>query len=313
VTSVVVSVVRTEGLTKHYGRLTAVDGVDLDVQEGDVFGFLGPNGSGKSTTIRMLLGLVSPSAGSIEVLGRSMPRHSRQVLAQVGSLVEGPAFYPSVSGRRNLSLFDAAGPGGRRRDRRRRIEEALERVGLGGVDRRPVRAYSMGMRQRLGIAAALIRGPRLLVLDEPTNGLDPQGIREMRELFEQLAASGTTVFLSSHLLAEVEQMCTRAAMMSSGRLVAQDTMARLLAPTGRIVVDTPDPEAARLLLTSLAGAHAVGDQEGRVTLHLNGLAPEAVNEALVREGVRVREFTLERRSLEDAYLDLTGGSGDVRR
>ncbi|MEA3217385.1 MAG: type transport system ATP-binding protein, partial [Acidimicrobiia bacterium] len=241
------SVVRTEGLTKHYGRLTAVDGVDLDVQEGDVFGFLGPNGSGKSTTIRMLLGLVSPSAGRIEVLGRSMPRHSRQVLAQVGSLVEGPGFYPSVSGRRNLSLFDAAGPGGRRRDRRRRIEEALERVGLGGVDRRPVRAYSMGMRQRLGIAAALIRGPRLLVLDEPTNGLDPQGIREMRELFEQLAASGTTVFLSSHLLAEVEQMCTRAAMMSSGRLVAQDTMARLLAPTGRIVVDTPDPEAARLL------------------------------------------------------------------
>ena len=204
--------IRTEGLTKRFGRLTAVDGLDLDVGEGDLFGFLGPNGSGKTTTVRMLLGLVFATSGGIEVLGRPMPGAAREVLAQVGSLVEGPAFYPHLSGRANLTLFDAAGPGSRR-DRRRRVEDALARVGLDGVGRRPVKAWSTGMRQRLGLAAALLRAPRLLVLDEPTNGLDPHGTREVRDLLVELVKGGTTVFLSSHLLAEIELVCSRAAIV----------------------------------------------------------------------------------------------------
>ena len=180
-------VIRTEALTKRYGGLVAVDGVDLRVDQGDLFGFLGPNGSGKTTTVRMLLGLVFATSGRVEVLGRPMPRAAASVLPEVGSLVEGPGFYPHLSGRANLALFDAAGPRGTggRKDRRRRVDDALGRVGLDGVGRRPVKAYSSGMRQRLGLAAALLRGPRLLVLDEPTNGLDPKGMREIRDLLAE--------------------------------------------------------------------------------------------------------------------------------
>ncbi len=305
------AIVRTEGLTKSYGRLRVVDDVGLEVFPGDVFGFLGPNGSGKTTTIRMLLGLVAPTAGRAELFGRPMPDSAHATLEDVGALVEGPGFYPTMSGRRNLSLFDAAGHNGSRSTRRHRIADALERVGLGSVDRRPVKAYSLGMRQRLGLAAALMRQPRLLMLDEPTNGLDPQGIREIRALLAELAREGTTVFLSSHLLGEVELICTRAAMMSQGRLVAQDTVDHLLAPTGRLVIETPDTDAAVALL-SRHGARV--EREGpRVRVELNGQPPEALNHALVHAGVRVRELVVERRSLEDAYLDLTGGSGDARR
>ena len=305
------AVVRTDGLTKAFGRLTVVDDVDLEVLPGDVFGFLGPNGSGKTTTIRMLLGLVAPTAGRVELFGRPMPGAANTVLEHVGALIEGPGFYPTMSGRRNLAIFDAAGPSGRRGTRRRRIAEALERVGLANVDRRPLRAYSLGMRQRLGLAAALMRQPQLLVLDEPTNGLDPQGIREIRALLAQLATEGTTVFLSSHLLGEVELICTRAAMMAQGRLVAQDTVEHLLAPTGRLVIDTPDTDAAVALLLRHS-AHVERDG-ARVRVELNGQPPEALNHALVHAGVRVRELVVERRSLEDAYLNLTGGSGDARR
>jgi ABC-2 type transport system ATP-binding protein len=305
------AVVRTEGLTKAFGRLTVVDDVALEVPAGAVFGFLGPNGSGKTTTIRMLLGLVSPTAGRVELLGRPMPGAAHAVLDHVGALIEGPGFYPTMSGRRNLTLFDAAGRSGGRGTRRRRIADALERVGLASVDRRPVRAYSLGMRQRLGLAAALMRQPQLLVLDEPTNGLDPQGIREIRSLLAELARGGTTVFLSSHLLGEVELICTRAAMMSQGRLVAQDTVENLLAPTGRLVIDTPDVDAAMAVL-GLRGGPVERDGE-RVRVTLNGHRPEDLNHALVHAGVRVRELVVERRSLEDAYLGLTGGSGDARR
>jgi ABC-2 type transport system ATP-binding protein len=304
------AVIRTSGLTKRYGALTAVDAVDLDVNEGDLFGFLGPNGSGKSTTIRMLLGLVFPTEGHVEVLGREMPRHGREVLVEVGALVEGPGFYPTLSGRRNLSIFDAAGAGGSRRTRRARIGTVLERVGLAGIDDRPLRAYSMGMRQRLGLAAAMLRAPRLLVLDEPTNGLDPQGIHEMRTLFAELVAEGTTVFLSSHLLSEVEVLCTRAAMMAQGRLVAQDRIERLLAPTGRLVIDSPDVDLAAQVLARFAGH--IERTGHRLVVQLNGAPPEDVNRALVEAGARVRGLVIERRTLEDAYLGLTGSSGDAR-
>jgi ABC-type multidrug transport system ATPase subunit len=303
-------VIRTEGLTKRFGGLVAVDGLDLDVGEGDLFGFLGPNGSGKTTTVRMLLGLVFATSGRIEVLGRPMPRAAREVLPQVGSLVEGPAFYPHLSGRANLALFDAAGPRPTG-DRRRRIDDALARVGLDRVGRRPVRAWSSGMRQRLGLAAALLRAPRLLVLDEPTNGLDPHGMREIRDLLVELVAGGTTVFLSSHLLAEVELICTRAAIVDRGRLVAQDRVEALLGPTGRVLISTPDVGAAADLAAALPGVRLGERRPDRLAVDLNGTAPEALNRRLVDGGVRVRELVVERPTLEDVFLRLTGRDGRV--
>jgi ABC-2 type transport system ATP-binding protein len=300
-------VVRTEGLTKRFPEgLVAVDDLDLEVFEGDLYGFLGPNGAGKSTTIRMLLGLVFPTAGSVEVLGQSVPRHSSEALLDVGALIEGPGFYPHLSGRRNLRLFDAAGRNGSRGTRRQRVEEVMERVGLADVGRRPVKAYSMGMRQRLGLAAALLRQPRLLILDEPTNGLDPQGIHELRTLFVELVHEGTTVFLSSHLLAEVELICTRAAMMANGKLVAQDRVDALLAPTGRLRIESPDAsEAAAFLRTRHMTVEWLDQNHLRV--HLNGEPAEAVNSLLVGRGLRVRELARERPTLEDVFLGLTGG------
>jgi ABC-2 type transport system ATP-binding protein len=299
-------VVRTSGLTKRYpGGLLAVDDVDLEVHEGDLFGFMGPNGAGKSTTIRMLLGLVFPSTGAVEVLGQAVPRHAEEALLDVGSLIEGPGFYPHLSGRRNLTLFDAAGQRGPRATRRHRIDEVLERVGLADIGRRPVRAYSMGMRQRLGLAAALLRAPRLLILDEPTNGLDPQGIHELRTLFVDLVHEGTTVFLSSHLLSEVELICTRAAMMANGRLVAQDRVDALLAPTGKLRIESPDASEAAIVLKDLRITVDWLDAT-HLRAHLNGYPPEDVNRLLVDHGVRVRELALERHSLEDIFLGLTG-------
>jgi ABC-2 type transport system ATP-binding protein len=296
----------TEGLTKRYGRVLAVDDLDLEVHEGDLFGFLGPNGSGKTSTVRMLLGLVFATSGRIELLGRPMPGAARFVLGSVGSLVEGPAFYPHLSGRANLAAMDQAGPGGQRHDRRRRIGEALERVGLAGVGRRPVKAYSSGMRQRLGLAAALLRSPRLLVLDEPTNGLDPQGMREIRDLLAELVRGGVTVFLSSHLLAEVEMICSRAAIVHQGRLVAQARVAELLAPTGRVLVATPDTGSAAELAATMPGLRIDERRVDGLLVHLDGLAPEELNQKLVEGGVRVRELVAERPTLEDVFLRLTG-------
>ena len=294
----------TRGLTKRYGHTVAVDGVDLDVREGDRYGLLGPNGSGKTTLVRMLLGLVFATCGEIEVLGRPVPRRVNEVLPSIGAMVEGPGAYPHLSGRTNLNLLDAAGPGGGRRDRRRRVDEVLERVGLAGIDRRPVRAYSLGMRQRLGLAAALLRRPRLLVLDEPTNGLDPRGIREIRQLLTELNADGTTVFLSSHLLAEVEALCTRVGVMDRGRLVLQDDLAALQAPTGLIVVGTPDAERAHALLDG-----KVERRDGH-RLTVRHTDPAALNADLVAAGVRVTGIAAERRSLEQVVLDATTTSSD---
>jgi ABC-type multidrug transport system ATPase subunit len=294
------SVIRTEGLTKRFGRITAVDDVSLDVREGDVYGFLGANGSGKTTTVRMLLGLVLATSGRMEVLGEEMPGAGRRVLPQVGAMVEGPAAYPHLSGRRNLALFDAMGRGSQRASRRARVEEALERVGLDRVDGRPVHAYSLGMRQRLGLAGALLQRPRLLVLDEPTNGLDPQGIHEIRELLLELNEAGTTVFLSSHLLAEIEQMCTRVGVLDGGRLVLQDELAELQGTTGRVELHTPDVTRVRELLDGVV------EQYDAQRLLIREADPAALNARLVRAGVRVTQLGLERRRLEDVVLAATG-------
>jgi len=307
------AVIRTRALTKRYGAVTAVRSVDLEVRAGDRYGLLGPNGSGKTTLVRMLLGLVYATSGEIEVLGRRMPRHAREVLPQVGALIEEPAAYPHLSGRTNLALLDAAGPGGlrARRTRKRRVDEALEQVGLGGVGRRPVKAYSLGMRQRLGLAGALIRRPKLLVLDEPGNGLDPHGIRDLRELLIGLNEAGVTVFLSSHLMAEVEQLCTRVGVLDAGRLVLQDDLAALRAPTGRVVVDTPDADRAvalldgqverrdgdQLLVRPVAGDGAAGDAAG-------------LNARLVEAGLRVSAIGPHQRTLEEIVLSVTGTGSD---
>ncbi|WP_274915018.1 ABC transporter ATP-binding protein [Streptomyces sp. WZ-12] len=324
-------VIETRGLTKTYrGGRPAVDGLDLAVPRGSVFGFLGPNGSGKTTTIRMLMGLIEPTAGTARVLGRTMPGAVRQVLPRVGALIEGPALYGFLSGRDNLRRFDAADPAADPRTRSERVGRALERVGLATAAGKKARAYSLGMKQRLGLAAALLQPRELLVLDEPTNGLDPQGMREIRTLVRELAADGTTVFLSSHLLDEIEQVCTHAAVMARGRLVVQGPVAGLTstvlgpAARARLVVATPDPaEAIRVLgERGLTGLRADGDRVmGELPAAVpRGAAPAAdstppdpaeLNAALVRAGVRVRAFGTERASLEDVFVQLTGEGFDV--
>src|SRR5207342_674143 len=250
----------TKGLTKRFGHQLAVDGVDLAVPTGAVFGFLGPNGSGKTTTIRLLLGLAAASGGSIRVLGEEMPRKLKDVLPRVGALVEGPAFYPFLSGAANLRRMDAADPCGSAATRRARVQSALERVGLTHAADKLVRAYSLGMKQRLGIANALLAPRELLVLDEPTNGLDPQGTREVRHLIASLAADGTTVFVSSHLLSEVEQMCTHLGVMRDGRLVAQGSASEVrggAAPTARVLTEQPAVAAEILSELGLSGVETV--------------------------------------------------------
>jgi ABC-type multidrug transport system ATPase subunit len=296
--------ITTHTLTKRFGSILAVDRVDLDVREGDRYGLLGPNGSGKTTLVRMLLGLVYATSGEIEVMGRRVPKRLAEVLPSVGALVEGPAGYPHLSGRANLALIDAAGPGGPRRTRRQRIAEALDRVGLAGIDRRPLKAYSLGMRQRLGLAAALLRVPKLLILDEPTNGLDPQGIREIRDLMVELNQAGTTIFLSSHLLSEVEQLCTRIGVIDLGRLVLQDELHTLRAPTGRIVVDSPDSGRAAAMLDGRV-EHRDGDR-----LYVRHTDPAELNASLHRDGVRVAAIGAERRTLEEIVLEVTGAGSD---
>ena len=303
------AVIRTRALTKRYGAVTAVRSVDLEVRAGDRYGLLGPNGSGKTTLVRMLLGLVYATSGEIEVLGRRMPRHAREVLPQVGALIEEPAAYPHLSGRTNLALLDAAGPGGlsARRTRKRRVGEALEQVGRGGVGRRPVKAYSLGMRQRLGLAGALIRRPRLLVLDEPGNGLDPHGIRDLRELLIGLNEAGVTIFLSSHLMAEVEQLCTRVGVLDTGRLVLQDDLAALRAPTGRVVVDTPDADRAVALLD---GQVERRDGDQLLVRPAAGDGAAGLNARLVGAGLRVSAIGPHQRTLEEIVLSVTGTGSD---
>jgi ABC-type multidrug transport system ATPase subunit len=305
--------IATHGLTKRFGTVAAVDGIDLAVPAGSVFGFLGPNGSGKTTTIRMLLGLVAPSEGSWELLGQPMPRAAADALARVGALVEGPAFYPWLSGRANLARLDAAGPDGRRPTRRARVDEALARVGLSAAAAKKYRAYSLGMRQRLGLAAALLRPRDLLVLDEPTNGMDPQGTREIRNLVRELAGEGRTVFLSSHLLSEIEQVCTHAAVMSLGRIQAQGTIDELrAADAGVLQVEVDNPAQAALVLSRL-GVTAIEVAGDQVSGQLGALTAEQCNRELVLAGVGVRALARVRPSLEDLFVALTGEGFDVAR
>jgi ABC-2 type transport system ATP-binding protein len=303
--------IETEGLGKRFRGRDAVADLALAVPEGSVFGFLGPNGSGKTTTIRMLLGLVNPTAGRAVLLGGEMPTRAAAVLPRVGALVEGPGFAGYLSGAANLARLDSADPLASTRTRRARIDAALDRVGLSAAAGKRVKAYSLGMKQRLGIANALLRPRDLLVLDEPTNGLDPQGTREVRTLVRGLAAEGTTVFVSSHLLTEIEQMCTHAAVMRTGRLVAQGTLDELrgAAIDDRLHLLTPDVDAAMAALTAAGLVPSLSGTE--VVAPLAGREVEQLVPALVAAGVRIRGVRAAEANLEDRFVALTGEGFDV--
>ena len=303
--------ISSAGLTKRFGKQLVVDGVDLHVPAGSVYGFLGPNGSGKTTTIRLLLGLVFPTAGTHRLLDRDFAVSAADVLPRVGALVEGPAFHPYLSGRANLARLDAADRSASAGTAPARIDEALERVGLSAAAGKRYRNYSLGMRQRLGIAAALLQPRELLVLDEPTNGLDPQGTREVRHLITQLGHDGVTVFVSSHLLSEVEQVCSHVGVMSVGRMVWQGALADLAGQQRvRVRVVTSSPTDAARVLGELGLAEIATDEDA-ATAVIGAAVPERVVAALVAAGVGVRGFAVERPSLEDVFVGLTGECFDV--
>ena len=294
---------RAIALSKAYGKRLAVDHLDLQVDRGELFGFLGPNGAGKTTTIRMALGLIAPTNGSVEILGLEVRHNRSKVLPRVGALVESPALYGYLSGRNNLQAFgDLLGgvP-------KKRIDEVLEIVGLTGRDKDRVKTYSMGMKQRLGLAVALLNNPDLLILDEPANGLDPAGIVEMRDLLRGLAADGKTVFISSHVLSEVQQICTRVAIINHGRLVRLAPVAELLDVPGEfeIQVDLPDALVAALRLQPWGQEARV--EHGQVITH----APEGRGRNLiaflVQNGHNPDSVSERQRDLEDIFLSLTGG------
>ncbi len=304
----------TTGLTKSFGSHNAVDSIDLRVPKGSIFGFLGPNGSGKTTTIRMLMALANISAGEIRMLGYSIPDEIGEALPKVGALVEGPAFYPYMSGRDNLIRFDAADRFADPKTRSERVDKALARVGLTQAASKKVHAYSLGMKQRLGIANALLQPRELLVLDEPTNGLDPQGTREVRNLIRSLAAEGITIFISSHLLVEIENICSHLAVMSRGKIVAQGSIEELSAsPTLNLDVTTKDGQRAVEALKTLGitatdeGAHV------RSVIKADLIAPEQIVRQLVELGIGVQSFTLLAPTLEERFVGLTGEGFDVAR
>jgi ABC-2 type transport system ATP-binding protein len=310
------------GLTKRYGHVAAVDGLDLAIEEGTLYGFLGPNGAGKTTTLRMALALVFPTSGQVEVLGRPVFRDGRidpesmGALRSVGALVEEPAFWKYLSGRKNLEcVARAAGPAADRDARLSRIDEALRVAGLEGAANKRVKAYSQGMRQRLGIASALLGRPRLLLLDEPSNGLDPQGTREVRTMLRRLADEGTTVFVSSHLLAEVEAMCDRVGVLARGRLVAEGPPSNLRPSGTRVRVDVDDMDRAARVAASLQGVAIEDRADGAGSLTAS-LAPPAtaasLNAALVQSGVKVSALVPVHERLEDVFVELVEGADEVR-
>jgi ABC-2 type transport system ATP-binding protein len=296
----VAAVIECQELTKRYRGATALAGLDLTVEAGQVFGFLGPNGAGKTTTLRILLGLVGATSGQAWLNGKRVPDPGG--LAQVGAMIEEPAFYPWLSGRRTLDLLALSGA--RLPARGEEISAALDRVGLTAVAHRKVKGYSQGMRQRLGLAAALLRRPALLLLDEPANGMDPAGIKEFRTMLRSLADDGTTVFLSSHLLAEVEQVCDQVAVINAGRLVEQGPTRQLTAARLRVVIDPADQPSALALLRRWPVR-----ADGADALLVETASGREVNEALGLGGVWASQILPERAGLEEVYLELTQVTG----
>ena len=297
--------VSARGLVKVYGELVAVDHVDLTVEKGDVFGYLGPNGAGKTTSLRMLLGLIRPTEGSIRLFGRDPHVVGAKALDGVAGFVEGPTFYPYLTARRNLRLL-AAYDDGDLRSKRSRIEELLELVELGDRGDDKVGGYSHGMRQRLGIAAALLRDPKLLLLDEPTTGLDPAGMRDMRDLVRRLASEGITVLLSSHLLGEVEELCNRVAIIRKGRIVYEGQLQELLATASTgYRLRSPEPDRARALLLNQPGIREVVSADGALRFQADEDAVAALSIVLGQARIGVTALVPETASLEELFLGMT--------
>jgi ABC-2 type transport system ATP-binding protein len=297
--------IEVRGLVKRYGDLVAVDDVDLTVEAGDVFGYLGPNGAGKTTSLRMMLGLIRPTAGTVRLFGRD-PQESVTALEGVAGFVEAPSFYPYLNGRTNLDLLAALDGNGAKT----RIEEALEIVGLSDRAKDRVGGYSHGMRQRLGLAAALVRQPRLLLLDEPATGLDPGGMRDMRNLIRDLSGLGITVLLSSHLLTEVEELCNRVAIVQRGHVAYQGSLAELRQQAGaRYRLRTTEDNRARRVAAAQAGIEEVDDApEGGLTFRaLEESAVASLSLALAESGALVVELSPRHASLEDLFFKLTEG------
>jgi ABC-2 type transport system ATP-binding protein len=289
------------GLVKRYGELTAVAGVDITVRAGDVYGYLGPNGAGKTTSLRMMLGLITPTAGSVRLFGRD-PQETVRALDGVAGFVEAPTFYPYLSGRRNLELlaaFDGDGAAAR-------IDEALDAVELSGRAGDRVGGYSHGMRQRLGIAAALLRSPRLLLLDEPTTGLDPGGMRDMRRLIQRLAAQGITIVLSSHVLAEVEEVCNRVAIVQKGKIVYEGEIADLKRTAGTSYrLSTTDDHRALAVCRAQPGVSEVREAAGRISFVAEERAVPELSQALIEAGALIRALSPQGATLEELFFSLT--------
>ncbi len=300
--------IEVRGLCKAYGELTAVDAVDLTVEAGDVFGYLGPNGAGKTTSLRMMLGLIRPSAGTVRLFGRD-PQASVRALDGVAGFVEAPSFYPYLSGRKNLDLLAALDGDGAKG----RIEEALEIVALGGRAKDRVGTYSHGMRQRLGIAASLLRAPRLLLLDEPATGLDPGGMRDMRDLIRRLSGEGMTVLLSSHLLNEVEELCNRVAIVRDGGVAYQGSLAELRrqAGSGYLLRTTDDVRALEVAAAQPGIGEIRAGEEGGILFSAEGEpAVAALSLALSESGAPVVELSPRHATLEDLFFRLTEGEAE---
>jgi ABC-2 type transport system ATP-binding protein len=301
------TVLAAHQLSKNYGSRPAVNQLDLEVHRGEIFGFLGPNGAGKTTTIRMALGLVRPTSGRVDLLGLDVSRHGAEVLPRVGALVEAPALYGYMSGRDNLRAFASVlggVPG-------RRLDEVLELVDLDGRQKDRVKSYSMGMKQRLGLAAALLHDPELLVLDEPANGLDPAGIIEMRDLMRRLAAAGKTIFVSSHVLAEVQQICDRVAIINLGRLVRVAPVADLVGAHGEFAVRIESPERALGLVRAQPWGAAARIEDGAlVTTSPTGRGRDLV-QFLAQAGLWPDALGERQHDLEEIFLELTSANGGV--
>ncbi len=295
------AVVQTQGLTKRFGEVTTVHDLNIELRAGEVVGFLGENGSGKTTTMKLLLGLLAPTAGKVFLFGQPLATHLPQLLRRVGAIIEAPAFYPYLSGRDNLRLL--AGLDGTPASH---IDTVLAAVDLQGAAQRKFSTYSLGMKQRLGIAAALLRDPALIILDEPTSGLDPAGQREVRALIPRLASEGRTVFISSHIMHEVQQVCDRVAIMKAGELIAQGDVDTILATRDRLLVRVDDLGAAERLLRQLPWV--VGVEREADALILDAPAPRAaeITAALAAQSLFVSELRPRERSLEAAFFALTG-------